>query len=79
MCERCLQAGRHRRAVVVNHKIPLAMGGTDLDANTENLCTDCDIEVTAEQFGHQARPSRGVSVSGRPTHPDHPWNRTVQV
>ena len=76
LCERCLERhGRYRPATVVNHKVPLAFGGSDLDENTENLCDDCDAEVTAEQFGHQLQQHRGIGINGRPTDPDHPWNR----
>lgn len=40
-------------ATVVNHKTPLAHGGSDEDDNTENLCAPHDREVTAKQFGFQ--------------------------
>jgi 5-methylcytosine-specific restriction enzyme A len=75
LCERCLDEGRVRLATVVNHKTPLAHGGSDTDDNTENLCRPCDVIVTAEQFEHSVDPRRGVGRDGRPTHPDHPWNR----
>jgi 5-methylcytosine-specific restriction protein A len=74
LCERCLDCGRTSIATVVNHKIPLAMGGTDDDHNTENLCNPCDKEVTAQQFGFVIPTHRGVARNGRPTSPDHPWN-----
>lgn len=76
LCERCLEKGRTRLANVVNHKIPLTFDGPDEDWNTENLCDECDAEVTAAQFGHRT-PVVGVGtgLSGRPTSPDHPWNR----
>jgi 5-methylcytosine-specific restriction enzyme A len=72
----CLDDGRTELATVVNHIKPLARGGEDVDDNTENLCARHDAEVTARQFG-QAAPieARGVAVDGRPTSPDHPWNR----
>ena len=47
-------------ATVVNHIIPLAHGGSDDDDNTENLCRPCDLEVTAEQFGHKRKQTIGV-------------------
>jgi len=75
LCERCLERGRTTIAIVVNHIIPLAFGGSDHDENTENLCDACDAEVTAEQFGRDVRANRGVGRSGRPTSPDHPWNQ----
>jgi 5-methylcytosine-specific restriction protein A len=76
LCEHCLEQGRTRLATIVNHKTPLAQGGEDVDENTENLCDRCDVEVTAQQFGKAAPiEARGVNAAGRPTSPDHPWNR----
>lgn len=78
LCEMCLADGRTTEATVVDHIVPLAHGGSDEDQNTRNLCDDHHAEVTAEQFGH-AEPvtGRGIGRSGRPTSPDHPWNRKV--
>lgn len=79
LCERCPDYGRVRLADVVDHIKPLALGGEDVDANTRNLCHPCHAEVTAEQFAH-AGPikGKGVGRDGRPTNPDHPWNRRRQ-
>ena len=76
LCEMCEAEGRTRLATVVNHKIPLARGGEDVDENTENLCGPHDAIVTAAQFG-KAEPVRakGIGKDGRPTSADHPWNR----
>lgn len=52
-------------ATVVNHKIPLAHGGSDDDANTENLCKQCDLEATAQQFGYK-QPKQPIGVDGWP-------------
>ena len=68
--ERCQKAGRIEAATEVNHIIPLALGGEDVDENTENLCTPCHRTVTAEQFGHRLF---GCDESGLPTDPRHPW------
>ena len=77
LCEHCIEEGRAEPATIVNHKIPLALGGEDVDANTENLCDRHDAIVTAQQFG-KAEPieGKGVDASGRPTSPQHPWNQT---
>lgn len=76
LCEHCLKEGRARRASVVNHKVPLAHGGLDVDENTENLCRPHDLKVTAEQFGHQHQSRLGAcDINGMPTDPDHPWNQ----
>lgn len=80
LCEMCLAEGRTTLATVVNHKVPLAKGGSDLDSNTENLCARHDAEVTARQFGHRAPINdRGVDVEGRPSAPGHLWNRNGTV
>lgn len=71
----CLTAGRVVPATVVNHIVPLAHGGSDHDDNTENLCREHDLEVTARQFGHDSTAGkRGVDASGRPIGRDHPWS-----
>lgn len=76
LCERCLEEGRTTLATVVNHIVPLARDGADVDENTENLCDPHDAEATALQFGMAAPiEGRGVAGDGRPTSPDHPWNR----
>lgn len=76
LCEMCDAEGLTTLATVVNHKVPLARGGQDVDENTENLCDRHDAIVTAKQFD-RAEPIRakGIARSGRPTSPDHPWNR----
>jgi 5-methylcytosine-specific restriction protein A len=71
----CLDEGRTELATVVNHIVPLAHGGEDIDDNTENLCDRHDDIVTAQQFGKAAPiEGRGVGANGRPTSSDHPWN-----
>lgn len=76
LCERCDAAGRTVLATVVDHIQPLALGGSDEDGNTRNLCDGCHAEVTAQQFGHREPiKGRGINRAGRPTDPDHPWNR----
>jgi len=75
LCERCQAEGRTALAVVVDHIKPLALGGSDEDSNTRNLCRDCHLEVTAEQFGHAQIAGRaGVTTTGRPTFRNHAWN-----
>lgn len=69
MCELCA-----RQATVVDHVVPLSLGGADTDANTRNLCDGCHREVTAEQFGRAYRPV-GHRTDGTPADPAHPWNR----
>jgi 5-methylcytosine-specific restriction protein A len=75
LCERCLDDGRVTVATVVDHVVPLARGGEDVDDNTRNLCDPCHEKATAEQFGRRPDEGRGIGVDGRPTAPNHPWNR----
>ena len=79
LCEHCEAEDLITLATVVNHKVPLAHGGEDVDGNTENLCDRHDAIVTAAQFG-KAQPVRakGIGADGRPTSPDHPWNRAAR-
>ena len=78
LCELCEAEGLTAVATVVNHKVPLARGGLDVDENTENLCSRHDVIVTAQQFG-KAEPitAKGTGRDGRPTSADHPWNRKL--
>ena len=77
LCHMCLDEGRTEPATVVNHIVPLARGGEDVDDNTENLCSPHDDEITARQFGKAAPiEGRGVGGDGRPTSAGPPWNRS---
>lgn len=64
LCERCAKAGKVVLATVVDHIQPLALGGSDEDENTRNLCDPCHDAVTREQFG-QAQ-TIGVDEDGWP-------------
>lgn len=79
LCEHCLAKGRTVLATVVDHILPLALGGPDTDANTRNLCDPCHAEATAAQFGHERRAGRGgCDAAGMPTDPDHPWAKALK-
>jgi 5-methylcytosine-specific restriction protein A len=60
LCEDCLAEGKTRAATVVDHTVPLIMGGEDVDENTRNLCDDHNRKRTAEQFGHKVKPAIGL-------------------
>lgn len=60
LCEDCLAKGRTEVAAVVDHIIPLALGGSDDDANTRNLCKHHADIRTAEQFGHRVKVKSGA-------------------
>lgn len=80
LCERCATQDKVTLATVVNHIQPLALGGDDVDENTENLCKPCDDVVTAAQFGRsEPIKAKGVGTDGRPTSVDHPWNRPIRA
>lgn len=74
LCERCDDEGLTTRATVVDHIVPLAKGGQDVDANTRNLCDRHHAEVTSEQFGKAAPREIGCDATGQPLDPNHPWN-----
>lgn len=50
MCQRC-----GGRATVVDHVIPLARGGPDIDRNKQSLCQGCHDRKTASErrAGHR--------------------------
>jgi 5-methylcytosine-specific restriction protein A len=60
LCEMCLKKNLVNAAAVVDHELPLALGGSDEDSNTRNLCKPCHDEVTAEQFGHRRKVATGL-------------------
>lgn len=55
LCEDCLACGATSAATQVDHIKPLALGGSDEDHNTRNLCDFHHQKRTAEQFGHRAK------------------------
>ena len=59
LCRDCKSAGLVRAATVVDHIIPLALGGSDRDDNVRSLCADCHRVRTAEQFGHKLKRATG--------------------
>lgn len=51
---RCGECGG--AASVVDHVVPLALGGTDDATNKRALCKKCHARVTREQFGGGGQP-----------------------
>ena len=45
-CVRCLDMGKHTRATIRDHIVPLAEGGTEDDTNIQGLCLDCSDAKT---------------------------------
>ena len=65
LCEDCTAEGRTEVANVVDHIIPLSLGGSDEDDNTRNLCHEHHSIRTGEQFGFKCRPN--IGKDGWPT------------
>ena len=67
LCEGCSKPGNPVIAEFVDHIVPLALGGKDVDENTRNLCGPCHDKATAEQFGQrQARRKKTYGADGWP-------------
>jgi 5-methylcytosine-specific restriction protein A len=64
LCRDCKAKGLIRAADVIDHIVPLALGGSDEDANTRALCQPCHMVRTREQFG--LREVRAVGLDGWP-------------
>ena len=75
LCEECTRNGRVTVGTIADHVVPLAKGGTGAGSNYQLLCQDCSDAKTLVDKGAIARPKGGVGRDGRPTSPDHPWNR----
>lgn len=60
LCEDCAAKGITTEATTPDHVVPLALGGTDTDDNTRNLCEPCHAKRTAEQFGHRVKQQTGL-------------------
>lgn len=56
LCEMCMEEGRYIKATLVNHRVPLAEGGTNAP---ENLCSLCAAHHTA--LHNKMRKSTGGS------------------
>lgn len=52
LCQPCRRAGKHRRAVQVDHVVSLARGGTDDPSNLQAICKAChDVKTQREARG----------------------------
>lgn len=75
-CEECARQGRTTLGTIADHIKPLAKGGTGERSNYQLLCDDCSDAKTLADRGAQSKvAARGVGRDGRPTSPDHAWNR----
>lgn len=61
----CQKCGRVTQEGDVDHRIPLARGGTDDQSNLQYLCrSPCHADKTAREMG--IRPVRGCDADGWP-------------
>jgi 5-methylcytosine-specific restriction protein A len=76
LCRLCTAAGRTVRATDVDHIIPIALGGAELDPdNFRSLCRSCHSAVTARQLNKTDKPMKGCNDEGQPIDPAHPWHQ----
>lgn len=79
LCERHLGRGEKVSANVVNHR-RAHRGNWSMfidSANHESVCKGChDSAIQREE--KRGLTCVGVDVSGRPTDPNHPWNRVTR-
>lgn len=53
LCRTCRAAGRVTMAIVVDHIVPLAHGGTNARSNKQPLCQPCHDAKTAQDFARR--------------------------
>jgi hypothetical protein len=60
LCRKCKDAGKIKVAETIDHIIPLAFGGSDVDENVQALCEECHAHKTAleaaSQYGASFHP-----------------------
>ena len=56
LCVLCLAMNPQRvsKSVVVDHIVPLHLGGMDTDDNRQGLCHDCHAEKTSQEARYRA-------------------------
>lgn len=69
LCQECLREGWPRPGHVVDHIVPLWMGGSDHDSNKELLCDPCHDAKTAREAGERARGSDTFECASAPPAP----------
>ena len=55
LCIDCIAKGKTTGTQVIDHILPLALGGTDTEDNIRALCHECHEVRTREQFGYRPR------------------------
>lgn len=64
LCRMCKARGRVTAAIVPDHIVPLAKGGTEDDSNIQCLCGPCHYDKTRADFGQ--RRVRETGADGWP-------------
>lgn len=76
LCEECSRNGKVTVGTIADHIIPKAKGGGDERGNYQLLCEPCSDAKTLIESGAKPKPEgAGIARSGRPSSPDHPWNK----
>lgn len=79
LCEQCERDGRLKPATVVDHIIPVRLGGDPFPPldRLASLCASCHGAKTARGAEAGAvrttKPRRGCDAEGRPLDHNHPW------
>ncbi len=60
LCRLCAASGRVTPAVIRDHIVPLAEGGTDDDSNIQPICKDCDRVKSQAEARRGAKRARSA-------------------
>jgi 5-methylcytosine-specific restriction protein A len=55
LCARCEAEGRTAAAMEVDHKIPLHVGGQDVESNLQGLCIKCHEAKSAREAHERSK------------------------
>lgn len=55
LCVHCEREGRVTAATEVDHRVPLAQGGTDDPGNLDPVCAECHARKTASEASDRGR------------------------
>jgi 5-methylcytosine-specific restriction protein A len=73
LCRHCKAMGIVVLATDVDHIVPIAQGGAELDqANLQSLCHECHSRKTISENG--GKPNTAIGIDGVPLDASHPWN-----
>jgi hypothetical protein len=76
LCRHCKALGIIALATDVDHIVPIAEGGEQLDqSNLQSLCHSCHARKTRAENG--GKLITGCALDGAPLDAAHPWNMAV--